>query len=882
MPNEITTTYRKDYQPSSHLIDAIDLTIDLHETITHVTAKMYVRQNPLAEKTDVLVLNGEKQRLRLVKINDERLMQREYEIDAESLTLKDLPEEFDLEIQSEIKPQENTELMGLYKSGKMFCTQCESEGFRKIIYYLDRPDILSGFTTTIIADKKRYPVLLSNGNLVAIKDMDENRHLAQWEDPFKKPSYLFAMVAGDLACIEDYFTTCSGRKIILKIFSEKGNQEKCKFAMESVKKAMRWDEEKFGREYDLDVFMIVAVSDFNSGAMENKGLNIFNTKCILADAVTATDKDYAHIDKVIAHEYFHNWTGDRVTCRDWFQLSLKEGLTVFRDQLFSEEITSKVVARIDEVQHLRTMQFPEDAGPLAHPVRPDSYIKIDNFYTMTIYEKGAEVIRMMSVLLGKEKFRQGMDLYFERFDGQAVTCDDFVEALQDASGIDLTQFKLWYSQAGTPELHITSEYNVTSKQYKLMVKQIIPDTPGQKNKLPMHIPLAVGWQDHPTEVLNVTKPKQTFVFDNMEKEPVPSLLRGFSAPVKIFYDYSDNDLAFLMANDDDAFAHWEAGQVYASKILLNAISKKACHSEPKAKNLRFKTDKILRCAQDDNFLPNNFIEAFGKVLLHETLDQALIARMLILPTEIYLGELMPIIKVDEIHQAREKMLYLLAEKFHDDFLRLYHENIDDKPYKYNMKDAAHRVFKNVCLHYLMRLDDAKIQDLCMQQFRQTDNMTDRLSAFIALANKDCAHRASAIKEFYQMYQGNALAIDKWFAVQATSTISTTLNEIKKLLQHPDFTLKNPNRARSVLSSFAAMNPVIFHDISGEGYKILADQILKMDKLNPKITSRLVKPLTQWRKYDAKRQDLMKAQLHRILAEKDLSKETYEIVHKALV
>lgn len=869
MPNQIITTHRKDYKPSTHLVDSVDLTIDIHESVTHVTARMYVRQNPLAETTDTLVLNGEKQKLKFVKLNDERLLQRQYEIDAESLTLKDLPEEFDLEIQSEIKPQENTELMGLYKSGKMFCTQCEAQGFRKIIYCLDRPDVLSSFTTTVIADKKRYPILLSNGNLIAAKDMDEKRHLAQWEDPFKKPSYLFAMVAGDLDHVEDYFVTCSGRKVTLRIFSEKGNQEKCKFAMEAVKKAMSWDEEKFGREYDLDIFMIVVVGDFNSGAMENKGLNIFNTKYILADAATATDQDYSRIDEVIAHEYFHNWTGDRVTCRDWFQLSLKEGLTVFRDQSFSEDITSAAVTRIDEVQCLRTMQFPEDAGPLAHPVRPDSYIKIDNFYTRTVYDKGAEVIRMMSVLLGKEKFRKGMDLYFERFDGQAVTCDDFVQAMQDASGVDLTQFKLWYSQAGTPELHITSEYDADKKQYKLKVRQNIPDTPGQKNKLPMHIPLAIGWQDHATEVLNVTKAEQTFVFDDVEKKPVPSLLRGFSAPVKIFYDYSNKDLAFLMAHDSDAFARWEAGQIYASKILLDAVevlSSRGLTVEPIS-------------------LPDNFIEAFKNVLLNQNLDQALIARMLKMPTEIYLGELMHdghIIKVDEIHRARETMQILLAEKFSEDFLRLYYENIENKPYKYDMKDMARRSFKNICLHYLMKLGDAKIQDLCMQQFKQTDNMTDRLAAFTALANTDCVGRAAAIKEFYQMYQGDALVIDKWFAVQAMSTIPGSLNEIKKLLKHKDFTLKNPNRARSVLFSFAAMNPVVFHDISGDGYKLLTDQILKMDKLNPKVASRLVKPLTKWQKYDKTRQKLMQAQLRRILAEKDLSKETYEIVHKALV
>lgn len=851
----ITTKHRSDYKPSSHLIDSIDLTVDLHEEITHVTAKMHIRQNPVTEKTDVLVLNGEKQKLKFVKINDERLLQRQYEVDDESLTLKDLPEEFELEIQSDIKPQENTELMGLYKSGNMFCTQCESEGFRKITYYLDRPDVLSSFTTTIIADKKRYPILLSNGNLIASENIDKNRYLVQWEDPFKKPSYLFAMVAGDLSYIEDYFVTCSGRKITLRIFSEKGNQDKCRFAMQSVKKAMKWDEEKFGREYDLDIFMIVVVGDFNSGAMENKGLNIFNTKYVLADPLTATDEDYARIDEVIAHEYFHNWTGDRVTCRDWFQLSLKEGLTVFRDQSFSEDITSAAVTRIDEVQHLRTLQFPEDAGPLAHPVRPDSYIKIDNFYTMTVYEKGAEVIRMMSVILGKEKFRQGMDLYFDRFDGQAVTCDDFVQAMQDASGADLTQFRLWYSQAGTPELYVTSEYDSAKKQYTLIIKQNIPDTPGQKNKLPMHIPLAVKILDQ-EKVLNVTQVVQSFVFKNIDQQPVPSLLRGFSAPVKLHYAYSDEELVFLMAHDDDAFARWEAGQVYASKILLEGVRHRVTVSD-------------------------TFMTAFKNILLNKSLDQALIAQMLILPTEIYLGELMPVVKVDEIHVVRENMQRLLAEKFAEEFLQLYHENADDRSYNYNAKDAARRSFRNICLHYLMKLQDDEINKLCARQFNQTDNMTDRLAAFVALASKNCKERAVIIEKFYQTYQGNALVIDKWFAVQSMSTIPSALDEVKTLLKHKDFTLKNPNRARSVFASFAMMNPVVFHDISGDGYKLLADQMLKMDKLNPKVASRLIKPLTGWRKYDDKRQELMQAQLHRILAEKDLSKETYEIVSKGL-
>ena len=586
-----TIKYRKDYKVPSHLIDTTDLYFDLNEEVVVVTNRMHIRKNPASSECgDILVLDGKEQKLVSININNQTILDRRYEITNETLTIVDFPDSCELEITTEIKPQDNTVLMGLYKSSGIYCTQCESEGFRRITYFLDRPDVLSKFTTTIAADKKTYPILLSNGNLVDSGDLSEGRHWIKWEDPFLKPCYLFAAVAGDLDFIEDHFVTCSDRKIILRLFCEKGNRDKCFHAMDVLKQAMRWDEEKYGREYDLDLFMILAVDDFNVGAMENKGLNIFNSSCVFARSDRATDAEYARIAVVVAHEYFHNWSGDRVTCRDWFQLSLKEGLTVFRDQTFSEDMTSQTVSRIEQVQRLRELQFPEDAGPLAHSVRPDSYMEIDNFYTMTIYEKGAEVIRMMRVLLGLEGFRRGMDLYFERHDGQAVTCDDFVKAMEDANKVDFSQFRLWYSQAGTPALHIEDAYDAVAKEYTLRVTQHCPDTPNQSNKKPMHMPLAVGLlnkegHDLPlmlkgadgesslTHILPLREETESFVFANISEKPIPSLLRGFSAPVKLDYDYSNENLAFIMAHDSDAFGRWEAGQRYAVRLMLDLIKR---------------------------------------------------------------------------------------------------------------------------------------------------------------------------------------------------------------------------------------------------------------------------------------------------------------------
>ena len=855
------TKYRKDYTPPSHLIDNIDLYIELGETITHVTSQMQMRMNPETEKTDALILNGADQTLQSVKLNNELLKTNQYVLDSEHLTLKNLPDSFTLEIKSDIKPQKNTSLMGLYKSNDLFCTQCEAEGFRKITYFLDRPDVLSHFTTTITADKKRYPILLSNGNLIDSGNLSDGLHWMKWEDPFLKPCYLFAMVAGDLDYIEDYYETQSHRKITLRIFALKKDIDQCQYAMSSLKKAMQWDEEKFGLACDLDTFMIVAMPDFNMGAMENKGLNIFNTKYVFAKPNTATDLNYRNIDSVVGHEYFHNWTGNRVTCRDWFQISLKEGLTRFRDQIFSEDIGSKAVDRICEAQSFRTIQFSEDAGPLAHPIRPESYVEINNFYTATVYEKGAEVIRMIYTLLGQENFRKGMDLYFERHDGCAVTCDDFVQAMEDASNIDLSQFRLWYSQAGTPELSVSDRYDAEKKCYTLTVKQYCPPTPNQPEKLPMFIPLSIGLlnpksNNEISQTLHIKQEKETFTFDNIPHKPIPSLLRNFSAPIKLKYDYADKDLAFLMAHDSDPFARWEAGQVYAKKIILGA------------ENSSFTA-------------PSDFISALKAILSDKNTDKHLLAQMLTLPSEIYLGETMDVIDVDAIHHARQFVKKTLAEKLTSDFTSLYEDNASQKPYHYSTKEMGQRALKNTCLDYLMALEDESIYDLCLAQFNQTDNMTDKFAALTYLANTDCPHADEALATFYQDYKNDPLVIDKWFQVQAESNLPDTINRMQVLLNHPDFDIKQPNRVYASLWAFSKNNPTNFHIITGEGYRLLGKQILRLNKINPHVAARLLKTFVNWRRFNTERQNLICEQLDRILNEPNLAKDLYEIASKAL-
>lgn len=865
----------KDYTPPSYLIQTVDLYFDLQEQHTKVHSRLaMVRQKGIA-KDEPLILNGEHLTLEKIQLDGRVLAADAYQLTDETLTLFHLPDAFILEIVTLIKPHENTALEGLYQSNGNYCTQCEAHGFRRITYFLDRPDVMAIYTTTIEADKKRYPVLLSNGNLIASGDKDQGRHYVTWKDPFKKPCYLFALVAGDLAVVEDNFITCSKRKVILKIYVEKGNEDKCSHAMVSLKKAMQWDGQAFGREYDLDIFMIVAVSDFNMGAMENKGLNIFNAKYILARPDTATDTDFGHIEGVVGHEYFHNWTGNRITCRDWFQLSLKEGLTVFRDQQFSGDMNSPVVERISNVRALRSVQFVEDAGPLAHPVRPESYIEMNNFYTATVYEKGAELIRMMHTLLGPDKFRKGMDLYFERHDGQAVTCDNFVQAMQDASDIDLTQFRLWYSQAGTPQLEITQEYNAQQKIYKLMVKQSCPSTPGQAQKNPLHIPLkmalfsAQGQQlelqladkseKTKEKVLAITQAEQAFTFINIAEHPVPSLLRNFSAPVKLKVNLSLQQLIFLMVHDTDHFNRWEASQQIATKIMLNLVAD-------------YQQGKPLSLQAD-------FIEAVRQLLTAKHIDNALIAQILILPSEVYLGEMMSIIDVEAIVTVRRFMREQIALRLKMELMEVYHANMDTH-YHFTAEAVGKRSLKNVCLQYLMLTPDELSEGLALQQFEQSDNMTDEIAAFQALAHADTVHRQTAIDNFYQKWQHNPLVVDKWLMVQATADLDDTLDNIKGLLKHPAFVNTNPNKVRALIGAFGSGNFNRFHAKSGEGYAFLAEQVITLNQINPQVAARLVEPLTRWKRYDEQRQGLLKAQLKRILASPNLSKDVYELVSKS--
>ena len=872
--------YRSDYRPPPFLIETVDLDFDLGEEFTIVRSTLHIKRNSaLGETSFPLVLNGKELTLKSIHLDDQAINSSDYSIEKELLTIANLPDSFKLEIVTETRPQDNSSLEGLYRSSGIFCTQCEAEGFRKITYYPDRPDVMASFTTTIRGDKARYPVLLSNGNLVNSGDLEGGRHFAKWEDPFAKPSYLFALVAGDLVSIEDSYVTCSGRKVKLQIFVEERNKDKCAHAMESLKKSMKWDEDRFGLEYDLHIYMILAVDDFNMGAMENKGLNIFNSKYVLARPDTATDADYEGIEAVIGHEYFHNWTGNRVTCRDWFQLSLKEGLTVFRDQEFSADMASRAVKRIQEVRILRNAQFPEDGGPMAHPVRPDSYVEINNFYTTTVYNKGAEVIRMMHSLLGEERFRKGMDLYFKRFDGHAVTCDDFVSAMEDASGIDLKQFRLWYSQAGTPELTVTDKYDEKAGVYELTLKQSCRPTPGQDDKKPFHIPFALGLldrkgKDRPlkldgaeqaseteTILISLQKEEETYRFTGIFHHPVPSLLRNFSAPLKLSFNYSDENLAFLMANDSDPFNRWEAGQKLGLNIILALVND-------------FKQGKSLK-------LSKLFVDAFKQTLTDFNTDKALLAEALTLPTEGYIAEQMEIIDPDAIRFVREFMRKELASQLKNELMTVYKANLDDGEYNIDAESVGCRSLKNTSLAYLMTIGEPPIIDTCMKQFSNSDNMTDVMAALSSLANYDGVEREEALKLFYEKWKDEPLVIDKWFAIQASSRLPGTLERVKTLMQHPAFNIKNPNKVRSLIGAFSHGNMAAFNDASGTGYEFLADQVLTLDGFNRQVAARMVGALSRWKRYDKSRQELMKAQLIRITESKGLSNDVYEIVTKSL-
>jgi aminopeptidase N len=877
-------TRLKDYRPPAFLIDTVDLTFDLGETETRVKSRLALRRNLEAgDPAAPLVLDGDALELVSVALDGERLGANRYRPTAEGgLVIEDVPDAFTLDLETRIDPESNTELSGLYRSGGNFCTQCEPEGFRRITYFVDRPDVMARYTVTIVADKTACPVLLSNGNPSGAGEAGPGRHWAKWVDPHPKPSYLFALVAGDLVPVRDSFTTRSGREVALAIWVRRGDEDKCAHAMASLKKAMAWDEEVFGLEYDLDVFNIVAVSDFNMGAMENKGLNIFNTRYVLAKPDTATDADYQNIESVIAHEYFHNWTGNRVTCRDWFQLSLKEGLTVFRDQEFSADQGSRAVRRIGEVRTLRAIQFPEDDGPLAHPVRPESYIRIDNFYTPTVYNKGAELVRMIHTLIGKEAFRRGMDLYIRRHDNHAATIEDFVAAMQDASGVDLGRFKLWYAQAGTPEVTVEDSWDAASHSLELTVAQNVPPTPGQPEKAPMLIPLAVGLlapdgtelparlegesddeaKTRPgTRVLAVSEQRQSFRFVDLSAAPVPSVLRGFSAPVKLKGVALDR-LKFLAVHDPEPFARWEAGQEVAARALLDRI-------------------EALRRGTAPAPLDPDLVAALRQILADADRDPAFAAEALVLPSEAFLADQMAVVDVDAVHAAREDARAEIGRTLAQEFAAAYDALADPGPYRIDGLAIGRRALRNAALAYVAAADPTRGAALAKAQFDDAANMTDVLAALAVLADLDRPERAAALAHFFATWSHDPLVVDKWFSLQARSSLPDTPARVRELAAHPAFERKNPNRVRALVGAFAQGNQVRFHDAGGAGYAFLADEVIAVDPGNPTTAARLVQPLCAWRRQDPARQALMQRELERILATPGLSKNTYELVSKSL-
>jgi len=907
------TVYLEDYSPPAFVVDAVELDFDIHDDYTDVGARLAIRRNPAAyDRAAQLVLDGTELALYAVALDGRCLESDDFTLDDAHLTIRSVPDAFTVETRVRIEPRKNTALMGLFASKNGLFTQCEAEGFRRITYMIDRPDVMARYTTTLHADREQFPVLLSNGNRVgagvepqsgarderpvtgparpsinllrssqapqfAAPHRASVRHWARWEDPFPKPSYLFALVAAKLDVLEDKFVTQSGRPVALSIYVEPGQLDQCASAMQALQKSMKWDEEVFGLEMDLDHYMIVAVGDFNMGAMENKGLNIFNTKYVLARADTATDADFLNIDRVVAHEYFHNWTGNRVTCRDWFQLSLKEGLTVFRDQEFGADMHSRAVQRISEVRGLRAAQFPEDAGPMAHPVRPQSYMEISNFYTATVYEKGAEVVRMIHTLIGKEAFRRGMDLYFARHDGQAVTTDDFVAAMADASGVDLTQFKRWYDQAGTPVVESRGHFDPAAWTYTLTLRQHTPPTPGQTEKRPLHIPFAVGLvgpdgRDEPLQlegepapggtdrVLSLTQPEQRFVFVNVRAHPVPSLLRNFSAPVRLKHDYSDAQLAHLMAHDSDPFNRWEAGQRLATLILLRGV-------EATGAGAPFE-------------VPEQFIAAISRVLRDSKQDPAFAGEALALPTEAYLGEQLTKPDPEVLHAVRTELRRRIAAALRDALLRIYHEHAASGPYSPDPKSMGRRTLRNTCLAYLMELDEPQMRLLALRQFDEANNMTDAMAGLSVLANTDCTERVVALERFYEKWKHEPLVVDKWLAVQATSRLPSTLGEVERLTRHEAFDLRNPNKVYALIRGFAA-NYVRFNAADGQGYAFLADQVLGLDPLNPHVAARLARGFDRWRKFDDARQAHARRVLEHMRDTDGLSKDVLEVITKAL-
>ncbi len=882
---------RLDYQPPDWLIEHVRLQFELDPTATLVTSELTLSRNPATMQgaspvsgSRSITLQGTDCELRSVSVDGVMLSAEDYQVTTTELRIAQLPEHCELLIVTCINPESNTALEGLYRSGGNYCTQCEAEGFRKITYYLDRPDVLSVFDVTITADVASCPVLLSNGNRVSQEQLADGRHRVHWHDPHPKPGYLFALVAGDLAHIEDHFTTASGREVLLQIYVESHNIDRCDFAMASLKAAMRWDEEVYGLEYDLDCFMIVAVDDFNMGAMENKGLNIFNSRFVLADAQSATDTDYMGVEAVIAHEYFHNWTGNRITCRDWFQLSLKEGLTVFRDQCFSSDQHSATVKRIEDVRLLRARQFAEDSGPMAHPIRPDSYIEINNFYTLTVYEKGAEVIRMLHTLLGPEKWRQAMDVYVERHDGTATTCDAFVDAMQSVTNIDLTIFRRWYSTAGTPEIQVSEEYDAENARFHLTLSQHCPDTPGQTDKQPLHIPvvmgllnaegqelsLSVGRVVAPMQgsslsgaskgvLLDLNEASQTFTFEGIDKRPVVSLLRGFCAPVKLFHDVSDETLAFLMSHDSDDFNRWEAGQRLATRLVLGALDK----------------------GHADAHTLQSLGQAWGRILEDDSLDMAFKAEALSLPTIDTLAGSLEHVDYQALIAAYAQVSVALATQHADALSLLVRQVRKNGVALLDPEAMSARKLANTALALMTWLPESLWEPLATSQYDAADNMTDRMAALSALCHGDSEARRRCLEDFHARAAGNRLVVDKWFAVQAMARRDSIIADVLALTRHVEFEPGNPNRLRSVVASFTLNNPAGFHSADGQGYRFLADQVIALDSRNPQVAAGLVKPLGHWKKLAPVAQGLMKQELVRIMDSGPLSPDVYELVSKAL-
>ncbi len=871
-----------DYQPPDYLVDRVDLRIELDPAVTRVTCRLDVVNNhDRSQGSHPLVLDGHDLVLRAVRVDGRRLGESEYRQVEGQLIVHDLPACCTVETEVEIAPETNTELEGLYRSNGIYCTQCEPEGFRRITYFPDRPDVMARFATTLVGDKRDLPVLLANGNLVA-RGEERDRHWVRWEDPYPKPSYLFALVAGDLAVLKDEHTTPSGRTVQLRLYTEPRNAGKAGYAMASLKRAMAWDETRYGRECDLNTYMIVAVDDFNMGAMENKGLNIFNSQFILANPQSATDDDFLNIESVVAHEYFHNWTGNRITCRDWFQLTLKEGLTVFRDQQFSAEMNAPAVERIEEVRRLRTTQFPEDAGPMAHPIQPTEYYAINNFYTATVYEKGAEVIRMLHTLLGEAAFRRGMDEYFERYDRRPITTEHFLRAFEIADGRDLSQFRRWYRQAGTPEIEVTWDYDPATRTGRLTLRQACPPTPGQSDKEPFHIPVAIGLigadgDDLPvrlasdvardvtpptTRILELTEAVQTFeCVDLPAQAPVLSLLRGFSAPVRLRMDEPYEAVATRLVHDSDPFNRWEASQQLALRTLLPGI-------------------EALR-AGTEMAIDQGLIDSLGGALTDRDSDPALLAEALTLPSEEDLAEHSDPVDPLAIREAREQVRRTFVAHYREELLQVYHENQVVGPYELTPAAIGRRRLKNLCLAYLSSWpEDAEVRELAWQQFKTAENMTDRLTGLRLLVDVDCDEREAALNAFYQQWRDEPNVLDKWFATQAASTLPDALESIVALLEHAQFDSSNPNRVRAVLGTLARRNPVHFHRADGAGYELVAEQIRRLDGLNPQIAARLATAFSRWERMEPTRRAHMRGVLEGLVSQ-PVSRQLQEVIDRQL-